>query len=114
MIQSSRFGERCWLLQESPGFEQPLAAHQHTRIEGECIRPGTPLWLDDARRLVERYVGHFNNVRLNSAVGYITQKDISPVVRRRSTPRGIGSYRAEIDIGEDTAPQVSRGSVPRR
>jgi len=38
--------------------------------------PGTPLSLDDARRLVEGYVEHYNNVRLNSAVGYITPKDM--------------------------------------
>jgi hypothetical protein len=30
----------------------------------------------DARRLVETYVAHYNNVRLNSAVGYITPKDM--------------------------------------
>jgi len=32
------------------------------------------LSLEDARRLVEGYVEHYNNVRLNSAVGYITPK----------------------------------------
>ena len=36
----------------------------------------TPLSLDDARRLVEGYVEHYNTVRLNSAVGYITPKDM--------------------------------------
>ena len=35
---------------------------------------GTPLSLDDARRLVEGYVDHYNNVRLNSAPAYITPK----------------------------------------
>jgi hypothetical protein len=55
--------------------------------------PGTPLSLDNARRLVEGYVEHYNNIRLNSAVGYITPKECSPGVRRRSTPRGIGSWR---------------------
>ena len=40
------------------------------------IRPGTPLSLEDALRLVEGYVEHYNNVRLNSAIGYITPKDI--------------------------------------
>ena len=40
------------------------------------MRPGTPLSLDDARRLVECYVEHYNNVRLNSAIGYITPKDM--------------------------------------
>jgi putative transposase len=39
-------------------------------------RPGTPLSLDDARRLVEGYVEQYNNVRRNSAVGYITPKDM--------------------------------------
>src|SRR5215468_7404857 len=45
-------------------------------LKGECIRPGTPLSLDDARRLVSGYVDHYNNVRLNSATGYITPKDM--------------------------------------
>ncbi len=40
----------------------------------ECIRPGTPLSLEDARRLVEGYVEHYNNVRLNSAIGYMTAR----------------------------------------
>jgi transposase InsO family protein len=66
----------------------------HKSLKGECIRPGTPLSLDDARRLVEGYVEHYNAIRLNSAVGYITPKDVlGPGVRRRSTPRGIGSLR---------------------
>ncbi len=34
-------------------------------------KPRTPLSLDDARRLVEGYVEHYNTVRLNSAIGYI-------------------------------------------
>jgi len=42
----------------------------------ECTRPGTPLSLEDARRLVAGYVELYNNVRLNSAVGYIAPKDM--------------------------------------
>jgi putative transposase len=34
------------------------------------------LSLEDSRRLVEGYVSHYNHVRLNSATGYITPKDI--------------------------------------
>jgi len=45
-------------------------------LKGECIRLGTPLSLDDARRRVEGYVKHHNHVRLNSAIGYVTPKDI--------------------------------------
>ena len=48
----------------------------HKSLKSECIRPGTPLSLEDARRLVEGYVEHYNNVRLNSAIGYITPKDM--------------------------------------
>ena len=36
----------------------------------------TPLSLDDALRLVQPYVEHYNNVRLNSAIGYVTPKDV--------------------------------------
>jgi putative transposase len=48
----------------------------HKSLKGECIRPGTPLSLEDARRLVNGYVEHYNDVRLNSAIGYITPKDM--------------------------------------
>jgi putative transposase len=48
----------------------------HKSLKGECIRPGTPLSLEDARRLVEGYVEHYNNVRPKSAIGYITPKDM--------------------------------------
>lgn len=48
----------------------------HKSREAECIRPGTPRSLEDARRLVEGYVEHYNNVRLNSGIGYITPKDM--------------------------------------
>jgi putative transposase len=48
----------------------------HKSLKSECIRPGTPLSLEDAWRLVEGYVKHYNNVRLNSATGYITPKDV--------------------------------------
>ena len=48
----------------------------HKSLRRECIRPGTPLSLDDARRLVCGYLEHYNNVRLNSATGNITPKDL--------------------------------------
>ncbi|MBZ5621347.1 MAG: hypothetical protein LAQ69_21855 [Acidobacteriia bacterium] len=37
---------------------------------------GNAVVLDDARRLVQGYVDHYNNIRLNSATGYITPKDM--------------------------------------
>ena len=47
----------------------------HKTIKTECIRPGTPLSLDDARRIVEKYIEHYNTVRLHSAIGYVTPTD---------------------------------------
>jgi len=47
----------------------------HKSIKSECIRPGTPLCLEDARRLVASYVQHYNTVRLHSAIGYVTPAD---------------------------------------
>lgn len=47
----------------------------HKTLKSECIRPGTPLNLQDARRLLERFVHHYNTVRLHSAIGYITPAD---------------------------------------
>ncbi len=47
----------------------------HKTLKGDCIRPGTPLSLQDARRLVAAFVAYYNNQRLHSAIGYITPKD---------------------------------------
>ena len=47
----------------------------HKTIKGECIRVKVPLSLDDARGIVTNYTTHYNNVRLHSAIGYVTPKD---------------------------------------
>ena len=47
----------------------------HRTIKGDCIRPGTPLSVEEARRLVAEFVAYYNNERLHSAIGYITPKD---------------------------------------
>ena len=43
--------------------------------KAKCIRVQVPLSLDDARRIVADFVTHYNEVRLHSAVGYVTPKD---------------------------------------
>lgn len=48
----------------------------HKSLKGECIRAGTPLSPEDARRLIERYVDHYNTVRLHSAIGFVTPADM--------------------------------------
>ena len=47
----------------------------HKSLKTECIRPGTPLSPEDARRLIAHYVEHYNTVRLHSAIGYVTPQD---------------------------------------
>jgi putative transposase len=44
-------------------------------LKGDCIRVQVPLSPDDARRIVTDFVAHYNNVRLHSAIGYVTPAD---------------------------------------
>ena len=44
----------------------------HRTIKGDCLRPACPATLEEARRLVTHYVAHYNQVRLHSAIGYVT------------------------------------------
>ncbi len=47
----------------------------HQSLKRECIRPKSPVSLEDARRLVADYVDEYNDVRLHSAIAYITPRD---------------------------------------
>ena len=47
----------------------------HGTLKHECIRPGAPASLEEVRQLVAQYVEHYNQVRLNSAIGYLTPAD---------------------------------------
>ena len=47
----------------------------HQSLKSECIRPSTPLSADEARRFVVAYVKHYNEVRLHSAIGYVTPQN---------------------------------------
>jgi putative transposase len=44
-------------------------------LKGDCIRVQVPLSPDDARRIVADFVAHYNEVRLHSAIGYVTPAD---------------------------------------
>jgi putative transposase len=48
----------------------------HKSLKSECIRPGTPLTQQDAERLIQQYVRHYNQVRLHSAIGYVAPADM--------------------------------------
>ena len=62
----------------------------------EQRRETQPLSLDDARRLMEGYVERYNNVRLNSAVCYITPKDM------------LAGRQQEIHAGRDRKLEAAR------
>ena len=47
----------------------------HKSLKRECIRPKTPLDLDDAKRLVSDYVHEYNHQRLHSAISYVAPAD---------------------------------------
>jgi len=47
----------------------------HGSLKGEHFRSFDPKTLDEARRVVERYVTYYNQVRLHSALGYVTPAD---------------------------------------
>ena len=57
----------------SPYYPQSNGKNErwYKTLKRECIRVKTPLSLDDARRVVADFVGHYNQVRLHSAIGYI-------------------------------------------
>jgi putative transposase len=62
----------------SPGYPQSNGKLErwHKSLKSECLHPGTPLTRQDAVRLIQNYVDHYNNARLHSAIGYITPQDM--------------------------------------
>lgn len=72
----------------------------HQSIKRECIRPGTPLSLADAHRLIAGYVEFYNNVRLHSAIRYIAPRD--------------KLHGRETDIFEDRKRKINSAKQRRR
>lgn len=61
----------------SPFYPQSNGKQErwYATLKRECIRPGTPLSVEDARRIVAEFVVYYNDCRLHSAIGYIAPKD---------------------------------------
>jgi putative transposase len=47
----------------------------HGTLKRDCLRPKTPLSLDQAKQVVANFIEHYNSVRLHSAIGYVSPKD---------------------------------------
>lgn len=67
----------------------------HRSGKSEAIHTSLPGSVEEARRRVDRYVRHYNEVRLHAAIGYVT-------------PRGMLAGRAPLDPGSKR-PEVRRG-----
>jgi putative transposase len=89
-------------------------------LKRECIRPGTPLSLEDARRLVTRFVEHYNTVRLHSAIGYVTPADkllgLEPVIhterdRKLEEARARRQQIRQAARGDDHPPRHAQPSA---
>jgi hypothetical protein len=97
-------------------------------LKRECLRPGTPLSLEEARRLVARFVEHYNTVRLHSAIGYVTPADkllgLEPVIhaerdRKLETARELRRQMRQAARGGDgqsrqAEPSAGSSSAQRR
>ena len=61
----------------SPHYPQSNGKKErwYQTLKREAIRPKTPLSLEQARQVVGEFVQHYNEVRLHSAIGYVTPQD---------------------------------------
>ena len=73
----------------------------HKSLKAECIRPGTPLTPEDALRLIQQYVDHYNTVRLHSAVGFVTPADM------------LAARQAEIHAARDRKLEEARATAEK-
>ncbi len=101
----------------SPGYPQSNGKKErwYETLKSECIRPNTPLSLEDARRLVARFVEHYNHARLHSAIGYVTPADklfgLENVIHRERD-RKLETAREERRQRRQAARQVEKPEQP--
>ena len=85
----------------------------HKTLKRDCIRPGTPLSLDDARRIVARFAREYNEVRLHSGIGYI-----APRARLEGRDRLVWAERrrrlAEAQLARRVMHHLGQASINTR
>ena len=112
--RTSRSSSACGMthVRTSPYYPQSNGKLErwHETLKGECIRPGHAARLEDARRLVARFVEHYNTVRLHSAIGYVTPADklAGPGGRRSSPSATAASTRPASDAASSARKPASR------
>ena len=81
----------------------------HGTLKQECIRPGVLLNLEDARRVVKKYVNHYNTVRLNSATGYIAPADKLNAKISRFSKNVTGNWNLPARPGKNSGRKSESG-----
>ena len=87
-------------------------------LKGECIRVKASLNLEGARRIAADFVAHYDDVRLHSAIGYVTPADKlagrDPQAMRRASedePPGRGFELRSDRPRPGHLPESSRGAT---
>jgi len=85
------------------GYAVPKDFAEFYEQQPNYVRRWASKWLhmaeeddEDARRLVKSYVDHYNDIRLNSAIGYITAGDM------------LGGHQREIFAERDRRLEAAR------
>lgn len=68
------------------------------------------LFSDDAPRLILGYIEHYNNIRLKSAVGYVSLMDMLAAASRRSKGSGTEVGRCQATAADTSAASRMNGS----
>lgn len=99
----------------------------HKTLKSDCIRPKTPLSLEEAKRVVVEFVGYYNNHRLHSAIGYVTPNDMlvgrqqaiheerdRKLEAARELRAKLRAQQASVSYADDTRPEdrALLGSTP--
>jgi putative transposase len=90
----------------------------HKTVKRECIRPLTPLNLEDARRIVADFVREYNTVRLHSGISYVTPqarlegRDQQIIAERRSKLASARQARETAHSQPCQAQPVHEAPVP--
>lgn len=86
-------------------------------IKSECIRPGVPLSLEDAQRLIVQYVQVYNEQRLHSALGYVTPQAVLEGRREQihaERDRKLEAARGKRELAARSRRTAQQESLPGR
>ena len=94
----------------------------HRSLKSDCVRPGSPTNLDEARRLIGRYTEYYNGERLHSAIGTapcasspqskntpqqtcLSSKNARPYTKPNAQKTPAAGYKKQPATGPQSPPQ---------